>query len=67
MIGHLVAYLNVCSDTELVEVGLMLGKLREKHPTNLTHPMSYPLTIKGMPHGEAVGAVLKEALDRKFL
>jgi alcohol dehydrogenase class IV len=40
MIGHLVDYLNVCTDNELVEVGIMLGKLIEHHPTNLTHPMS---------------------------
>jgi len=64
MIGHLVDYLNVCTDNELVEVGIMLGKLIEQHPTNLTHPMSYPLTLKGMPHGEAVGKVLKEALNK---
>jgi len=66
MIGHLVDYLNVCSDNELIEVGIYLGKLIEKHPTNLTHPASYPLTLKGMPHGEAVGRVLKSCLDKKF-
>jgi len=66
MIGHLVDYLNVCTDNELVEVGIYLGKLIEQHPTNLTHPRSYPLTIKGIPHGEAVGMVLKECLDEKF-
>lgn len=60
MIGHLVDYLNVCTDNELVEVGIMLGKLIEQHPTNLTHKKSYPLTLKGMPHGEAVGKILKE-------
>ena len=66
MIGHLVDYLNVCSDNELIEVGCYLGSLIERHPTNLTHPASYPLTLKGMPHGEAIGHVLKECLDRKF-
>lgn len=66
MIGHLVDYLNVCSDNELVEVGIILGRLIEQHPTNLTHPASYPLTLKGMPHGEAVGRVLKESLDKAF-
>jgi len=66
IIGHLVDYLNVCSDNEMIEVGIYMGKLIEKHPTNLTHPMSYPLTLKGMPHGEAVGRVLKEALDKAF-
>jgi alcohol dehydrogenase class IV len=66
MLGHLTDYLNVCSDNELVEVGIYLGKLIEQHPTNLTHPMSYPLTLKGVPHGEAVGRVLKEALDKAF-
>lgn len=66
MIGHLVDYLNVCTDNELVEVGIYLGKLIEQHPTNLTHPKSYPLTLKGMSHGEAVGRVLKESLDEKF-
>jgi len=60
MLGHLVDYLNVCSDNELVEVGIYLGKLIEHHPTNLTHPASYPLTLKGMPHGEAVGRVLQD-------
>lgn len=60
MIGHLVDYLNVCSDNEAVDVGIYLGKLIEKHPTNLTHPASYPLTLKGMPHGEAVGRILKK-------
>jgi len=66
MIGHLVDYLNVCSDNELVEVGIYLGKLIEQHPTNLTHPASYHLTLKGMPHGEAVGRVLKKSLDKAF-
>ncbi len=66
IIGHLVDYLNVCSDNELVEVGIFMGKLIEQHPTNLTHPASYPLTLKGMPHGEAVGRVLKDALDKAF-
>jgi alcohol dehydrogenase YqhD (iron-dependent ADH family) len=66
IIGHLVDYLNVCSDNELVEVGIMMGKLIEQRPTNLTHPASYPLTLKGMPHGEAVGRVLKESLDKAF-
>jgi alcohol dehydrogenase YqhD (iron-dependent ADH family) len=66
MIGHLVDYLNVCSDNELVEVGIYLGKLIEKHPTNLTHPASYPLTLEGMPHGEAVGRVLKGSLNKAF-
>lgn len=66
MIGHLVDYLNVCTDNELIEVGIYLGKLIEQHPTNLTHPRSYPLTLKGMSHGRAVGTVLKECLDEKF-
>jgi len=66
MIGHLVDYLNVCTDNEVVEAGIYMGKLIEKHNTNLTHPMSYPLTLKGVPHGEAVGIILKEALDKAF-
>jgi len=66
MIGHLVDYLNVCSDNELVEVGIYLGKLIEQHPTNLTHPASYPLTLKGMPHGKAVGTVLCDCLKKAF-
>jgi hypothetical protein len=66
ILGHLVDYLNVCSDNEIVEVGIMVGRLIEQHPTNLTHPASYPLTLKGMPHGEAVGRVLKESLDKAF-
>ena len=64
MIGHLVDYLNVCTDNELVEVGITLGKLIEQHPTNLTHPASYPLTLKGIPHGQAVGMVLCESLKK---
>lgn len=63
MIGHLVDYLNVCSDNELVEVGIYLGKLIEQHPTNLTHPKSYPLTLKGLTHGASVRQVLKQCLD----
>lgn len=66
MIGHLVDYLNVCTDNELIEAGIFMGKLIEKHPTNLTHPASYPLTLKGMPHGEAVGRVLPECLKKRF-
>lgn len=66
MIGHLVDYLNVCTDNEVIEAGTYMGKLIEKHHTNLTHPASYPLTLKGIPHGEAVGRVLKESLDKAF-
>jgi len=67
ILGHMIDYLNVCSDNELVEVGIFAGKLIEQHPTNLTHPKSYPLTIKHkIPHGEAVGRVLKESLDEAF-
>lgn len=66
IIGHLVDYLNVCTDNELVEVGIMMGRLIEKRPTNLTHPASYPLTLKGVPHGEAVGRVLPECLKKAF-
>jgi len=58
ILGHIVDYLNVCSDNELIEVGRYAGQLIEKHPTNLTHPASYPMTLKGVPHGEAVGRVL---------
>lgn len=66
MIGHLVDYLNVCTDNEVVEAGMYMGSLIERHPTNLTHPASYPLTLKGMPHGEAVGRVLAESLEKAF-
>jgi hypothetical protein len=67
IIGHLVDYLNVCTDNELVEVGIYMGKLIEHRPTNLTHPRSYPLTLKqGMTHGEAVGTVLPECLKEAF-
>ncbi len=60
MLGQLVDYVNVCSDNELIEVGRYVGTLIEKHKTNLTHPMSYPLTLKyGVPHGFAVGLALK--------
>lgn len=64
ILGHIVDYLNVCSDNELIEVGRYAGQLIEKHPTNLTHPASYPLTLKGIPHGEAVGRVLIESLKK---
>jgi alcohol dehydrogenase class IV len=65
MIGHLVDYLNVATDNEIVEAGVYMGKLIEKHPTNLTHPMSYPYTIrKEMTHGEAVGHVLPECIKK---
>jgi len=63
IIGHIVDYLNVCSDNELVELGMYCGRLIEKHPTNLTHPKSYPLTLKGLPHGEAIKEVLPECLN----
>lgn len=60
LLGHIVDYMNVCTDNELVELGMLGGKLIEKHKTNLTHPMSYPLTLKyGIPHGFAVGLALK--------
>ena len=59
-LGQLVDYLNVCTDNELIEVGRYVGRLIEQRPTNLTHPMSYPLTLKyGIPHGFAVGLALK--------
>ncbi len=65
ILGHIVDYLNVCTDNEIVEVGIFAGKLIEKHPTNLTHPLSYYYTLKyGMPHGEAVGKVLPECIRR---
>ena len=59
-LGQIVDYLNVCTDNELIEVGRYSGKLIEKHPTNLTHKPSYPLTLKhGVPHGYAVGIIMK--------
>ena len=59
-LGQVVDYLNVCSDNELVEIGRWGGKLIQHRRTNLTHPMSYPLTLKyGVPHGFAVGLALK--------
>ena len=59
-LGHIVDYMNVCTDNELIELGRYAGRLIEKHPTNLTHPMSYPLTLKyGIPHGFAVGLAMK--------
>lgn len=67
ILGHIVDYLNVCSDNELVELGMYAGRLIEKHPTNLTHPRSYPLTLElGIPHGEAVGAVLIGCIKDAF-
>jgi alcohol dehydrogenase class IV len=67
MVGHLVDYLNVCTDNELVEAGIFMGKLIEKHPTNITHKASYPLTLKGMPHGEAIGKILKKVFQNEEL
>lgn len=65
ILGHIVDYLNVCTDNEIVEVGIYAGKLIEKHPTNLTHPLSYCYTLKyGIPHGEAVGRVLCDCIRR---
>lgn len=59
-LGQIVDYLNVCTDNELVEIGRWSGMLIEHRRTNLTHPMSYPLTLKyGVPHGFAVGLALK--------
>ena len=66
IIGHLVDYLNTCTDNEIVEVGIYMGKLIEQRPTNITHKASYPLTLKGIPHGRAVGMVLKDSLDKAF-
>lgn len=66
ILGHIVDYLNVCTDNEMIELGIYAGKLIEQRRTNLTHPKSYPLTLKGMPHGEAVGRVLKNCIDKAF-
>lgn len=66
ILGHIVDYLNVCTDNELIEVGRYAGSLIEKHPTNLTHPASYPITLNGIPHGEAVGMVLIDCIRRAF-
>lgn len=67
ILGHIVDYLNVCSDNELVEVGMFAGKLIEKHPTNLTHPLAYYFTLKHkIPHGEAVGMVLTKCIEKAF-
>ena len=68
ILGHIVDYLNVCTDNEMIEVGRYAGKLIEKHPTNLTHPRSYYLTLEyNIPHGRAVGLVLKECIEKAFL
>ncbi len=66
ILGHIVDYLNVCSDNELIEVGRYAGRLIEQHPTNLTHPASYSLTLNGIPHGEAVGMVLCNCIRKAF-
>ena len=59
-LGHIGDFMNVCSDNELIEIGKLAGRLISKRKTNLTHPMSYPLTLKyGIPHGFAVGLALK--------
>lgn len=67
MVGHLVDYLNVCTDNEIVEAGIFMGKLIEKHSTNITHKASYPLTLKGVPHGQAVGEILKKVFYEEKL
>ena len=64
ILGHIIDYLNVCTDNEIIEVGIYAGTLIEKRKTNLTHPASYPLTLKGIPHGKAVGMVIPECLKR---
>lgn len=65
IIGHVIDYLRVCTDNELIDVGIYAGKLIQKHHTNLTHPLSYPLTLKKkIPHGRAVGMVLQESIER---
>lgn len=59
-LGQLVDVMNVCSDNDLIEIGRQIGKWLEKYPSNLTHPISYPLTLRyGVPHGFAVGLALK--------
>lgn len=65
ILGHIIDYLNVCSDNELIGVGRYAGQLIEKHPTNLTHPLSYKLTLLyDIPHGEAVKLSLIPALKK---
>ncbi len=67
ILGHIVDYLNVCSDNELVELGMVAGRLIEQHPTNLTHPLSYYFTLKyKIPHGEAVGMVFTMCIEKAF-
>lgn len=66
ILGHIVDYLNVCTDNEMIDVGIYAGGLIEQRKTNLTHPKSYKLTLDGIPHGEAVGRVLKESLEEAF-
>ena len=67
ILGHVVDYMNVCSDNELIDVGRFAGKLIEQHPTNLTHPRSYHLTLNcGMTHGEAVAVTLCPAIRELF-
>jgi alcohol dehydrogenase class IV len=59
-LGQLVDVMNICSDNDLIEIGRQVGQWLEKYPSNLTHPMSYPLTLKyGVPHGFAVGLALR--------
>jgi alcohol dehydrogenase class IV len=67
ILGHVVDFLSVCSDNEVVEVGMYAGRLIERRKTNLTHPASYPLTLKfGIPHGEAVGRVLNKCINKAW-
>lgn len=68
ILGHVIDYLLVCSDNEVIELGILAGRLIEKHPTNCTHPLSYPLTIKHKkPHGEAVGLMLDKGIEALWL
>ena len=60
ILGHVIDYINVCSDNELIELGAYAGTLIEKNPTNLTHKQSYGITLEdGTPHGEALRRIIR--------
>jgi len=45
---------------DLIDAGNEAGKAIEITGTNVIHALSYPLTLGGMPHGEACGMVMNK-------
>tara|TARA_R110002020_G_scaffold468731_1_gene693231 strand:- start:200 stop:988 length:789 start_codon:yes stop_codon:yes gene_type:complete len=50
--------------TEVMEAGHVAGHVIEQVPTTILHALSYPMTsIYGIPHGDALGIILKPVCD----